>query len=684
MKRLCTNLFIFLFINSYYVDSQIQLSVDKWMEYIEEMASETEDEEKIQTLFSDLSYRVEHPFDLNRVTEEQLHTLPFLSDRQVKSLLDYREKNGPLVSLYELKSIDAFDFGTIELFLPFVYIGEYIVDKRSITVKNLLKYNSNELQIRYDQCFQQKAGYGSFPDSILQKYPNRCYLGEPFYTSLRYAYSFDDQIQFGVVAEKDAGEPFLKKRHKGYDFYSFHAVLKNQGLSKTLCIGDYKVSFGQGLVISNDFSPSRNAMVAEAERRNQGFRRHYSTNEQDYFRGIATTLTVKKLDISLFYSNRKMDAAVDSLSFSSLKTDGLHRLERDWDKRHTLRLQAYGGSLQYRTPNIQLGATLLSYSFGDHSFLPDDKPYHLFSFRGKHNLNGSVNYLLKNGRIKFYGETAFSQNGAWATLNALQLTPLSYLSFLLLHRYYDRRYQSLFGNAFSVGGTVQNEKGLYLGMQIVPVAQWKLSGYADLFRFPWLKYGIDAPSNGQEYMLQLEYNPGKQLSAYIRYKYREKEKNYTPDAATQLTLQPYDQQRLRMQVTYSPAAAWVLKTSADGCLYKSGKQESKGAMLSQHIGWKPLSRPFGCDLYAAWFHTDDYSCRISSYEKNILYSFSMPSFYGEGVRLSLTLRWDLHRLVLSSKLAHTHYFDRDRIGTDTEVIEGSGKTDFYLLVRWKF
>lgn len=47
--------------------------------------------------------------------------------------------------------------------------------------------------------------------------------------------------------------------------------------------------------------------------------------------------------------------------------------------------------------------------------------------------------MLKSNRIKFYGETALSKNGAISTLNALQLTPASYISFLVLYRYYDRR-----------------------------------------------------------------------------------------------------------------------------------------------------------------------------------------------------------------------------------------------------
>lgn len=108
-------------------------------------------------------------------------------------------------------------------------------------------------------------------------------------------------------------------------------------------------------------------------------------------------------------------------------------------------------------------------------------------------------------------------------------------------------------------------------------------------------------------------------------------------------------------------------------------------MIAQSAGWKPEKLPVQMDFYLAYFHTDDYYTRISSYEKNILYAFYMPSFYGEGIRLAFSLRWNLLRnLSLSAKLAHSYYMDRNTIGTDTEQIDGHHKTDLYALLIWKF
>ena len=672
MKNWFITPFISLFITCYSVYSQQTIPVDKWKEYVEDLADESLDEVRLETLYADLSYLSEHPMDLNEVTRDQLSRLPFLSDRQIEQILRYRKRVERFVSLYELKGIEDMDFQTIQLVLPFVYVGEKSVDKIPFTVKNLLKYGSNELLFRYDQCFQQKKGYGSYPDSVLQKYPNRKYLGEPFYASIRYSYNFEDRLQMGFVGEKDAGEPFWSETHKGFDYYSFHFLLKEHGVLKTLAIGDYKVSFGQGLVISNDFSPSRSALVSQAERRNNGFRRHYSTNEQDFFRGVATTLTWKDWDASLFYSYRKLDGAVDKDTFPTIKTDGLHRLSRDWEKRKKVGMQTLGGNVRFARSDVHIGLTALHYSFGGLTLYPQEKPYNRFAFRGKSNFNIGVDYMLKNRWGKLYGETAISGNGAMATLNALRLAPVSYLSLLILYRYYDRRYQAFFGNAFAQNSSVQNEQGVYLGFQWTPFGYWKISAYADFYRFPWLKYQVDYPSVGREYMAQLDYAWNASCSTYLRYKCKEKDEDGK-------------QQRLRWQASYVLASAWHLRTSADGIFSDYGGDNQMGYSLSQSIGWKPSTIPFWFDTYVAWFSTDGYASRISSYEKNILYAFYMPSFYGKGFRFALSFHWDITRyLSLSAKLGHTYYKDRDKIGTDTEEIAGNQKTDLSALFRWKF
>ena len=667
--------------NSY---SQEVTSENKWEEYIEELYEDAEENpESLEKLYNDLSFLSENPLNLNKTNVEQLRQIPFLSELQIINILDYQRKQGEIVSIYELKNIPFLDMGTIELILPFVFVGE--MDKRRpVTLKNLLRYGINEFMARYDRGLNEKKGYKTVPDSVLEKYPNRQYVGEPFYTSLRYSYSFDNRIQMGVVAEKDAGEAFWNKKHKGYDYYSAHFFMKDLGKIKTLALGDYKMSFGQGLVMSNDFSPSRSSILTQVEKRNNGFRRHYSTNESDFFRGAATTITLRKIDVSAFYSYRKADATADESTISSFKTDGMHRTAGDLAKKHNISIQTLGGNIRYVNPNYHVGITAINYSFGGLSVEPELRPYNVFYFRGKSNTNISADYSFRHRQFTAFGETALSENGSFATLNALLWNVSTSFRSLILYRNFGRKYQAFYGNAFSQGSTVQNEEGLFLSLQWAPIAYWKFSGFADIYRFPWLKYGVDAPSSGKEYMIQTDYTGIKKTTVSARYRFKQREKNITQ--GHEVMVSPSDQHRLRVQIVHKPSKIMSFRTTIEGNMYEDILSSgSNGWLISQNASWKKENHPVQADLYAAYFKTSDYNTRVYSNEKNMLYSFSIPSFYGEGTRLTAVLRYNFSkRVYIQAKAAWTHYYDRDLIGSDLEEIEGRNKMDLYAQLRWKF
>ena len=109
-------------------------------------------------------------------------------------------------------------------------------------MKNAAKYGKNELLTRFDIPFYKRKGY------------EHTYLGPSVYNSVKYSFRYSDRLYAGVVAEKDAGEPFgaLHNRY-GYDYYSFYLLLKDCGRLKALAVGNYRLSFGQGLVISTDY-----------------------------------------------------------------------------------------------------------------------------------------------------------------------------------------------------------------------------------------------------------------------------------------------------------------------------------------------------------------------------------------------------------------------------------------------
>jgi hypothetical protein len=130
----------------------------------------------------------------------------------------------------------------------------------------------------------------------------------------------------------------------------------------------------------------------------------------------------------------------------------------------------------------------------------------------------------------------------------------------------------------------------------------------------------------------------------------------------------------------------MLKTTVD-VVHNAhrGQKASQGFLIGQSAGYKFQKLPLQLDAGFAYFQTDDYASRISMYEKGLLYSFNIPSFYGKGERYTFNARYEWNnRIIIQAKYAMTHYRDREVISSGLEQIEGNMKSDLYLQLRLKF
>ena len=76
------------------------------------------------------------------------------------------------------------------------------------------------------------------------------FFGLAVYNSVKYGFHYREKVYAGIVAEKDSGEPFGALHNKqGYDYYSFYLLLHDIGILKTGIVGNYRLNFGQGLVL---------------------------------------------------------------------------------------------------------------------------------------------------------------------------------------------------------------------------------------------------------------------------------------------------------------------------------------------------------------------------------------------------------------------------------------------------
>ena len=661
------------------------LAQEAWESFYEQYMEQNDVEENgsvsSEMFYEELSRLHAHPLNINTATRQELEVFPFLLPVQIEDILLYLQKNGPMQALGELLLIKSLDYYTRQLLREFIYVGEE--NKQTFSWKGLLKNSRHEAVSRVNIPLYLKAGYNEYSDDVLARYPNRRYLGEPYCHNLRYRFQCADKADAGFVIEKDAGEPIFSKGFNGYDYYAFYLMLRNVGFLKTAVVGDYRLHFGQGLVMNTGFNLGKASSLSSIGWGSRGIKHHLSVSEQKAFRGAAATcLLWKGVELSAFFSSRRLDANLKSQAITSFKTDGLHRTPLELSKKGAVGSTVYGGNLTFNHKNLHGGVTAVYTSF-THPLMPSSVLYKRFYPRGNEFFTIGTDYMFFHEFFTIAGETAVSRNGAIGTLNKAQLH-MGDARVTLLQRYYAHHFQTIHGNSFAENSLLMNESGVYLGVDTHLWGNWGLSAYADICYFPWLKYQVSSSSYSGEGMVRIAFHSSDDVhKSSLRYRIKLKERDFLlSDDSRKLFLRTHH--RLRYQQDYSPSAILQMSTLLDYNFFTFTTERKHGYAVTERFSWKPDKTPISLYANASYFHTDGYDTRINIYERGLLYTLSFPSYYGHGYHFSVTCQWVINRrLTTLVHISHSAYFDRSSIGSGTELIPQTHREDIGLQVRWK-
>ena len=212
-----------------------------------------------------------------------------------------------------------------------------------------------------------------------------------------------------------------------------------------------------------------------------------------------------------------------------------------------------------------------------------------------------------------------------------------------LHRSIGSNYQSLYGNAFTESTTVSNENGLYAGFSFRPTNNWLLNGYADHYKFPWLKYLVDANSRGREYLLQLIYSPSKNMEITARYRDEVKLANGPEGRSPNYSgLVPVQRKGWRLHYSLKVNPSVTVRNRVEILSYtKKGSSSETGWLSFIDFLIKPALKPWNAALRFQFFETEGYNSRIFAFENDVLFSHSIPAFFNQGLRCYLAGNYDL-------------------------------------------
>ncbi len=444
-----------------------------------------------------------------------------------------------------------------------------------------------------------------------------------------------------------------------------------------------------GLILNNSFGMGKLNTLASLGRSATHIYAHSSRMEGNYLQGAAATVRItRQLDLTAFASWRKIDAtlAADSTAIATILKTGYHRTESEMRRRRNASTTLWGGNLYWMSNGWHIGLTAYATSF-DKPLRPNtNQTYRRWYASGRQFWNASIDYGYVSDKLNLSGETATGDCGQVATINSVSYQLWSNVALLALQRYYPYQYHALYSSSFAEGGSVQDESGLFVGANWEPSRRLSIKAYTDMAYFAWPKYQASAPSHSWDNFAQATYTAGH-WSWIARYRIKMREKNLpsttaqSEDTGNQKALSMKTEQRGRVAVLYGDEA-YDLRLQADVTHCHFAEKNSFGWMLTA-CG---ATQGHGLSLAAtaAYFHTDDYDSRVYAYERSVRYTFSFPSFSGEGLRLALQARANLsaHWTVIA-KVGHTRYFDRSTIGTGLQQIDGRQMTDLDLQMRLK-
>jgi hypothetical protein len=588
----------------------------------EDLAYDESDPEAISLYIDQLRELAENPVKINSSGEEEISKLFFLSDFQVKALTDYIKTTGKIISVFEIANIPGFDRETTESMIPFISL-----ETKSGTNAAPVSWRNTLITNLSDKPGQEDVSSPGSSLRILTKYT---------FTA--------GSISGGITAEKDPGEKFISGNPPLPDFISAHLAYKGTGFIKRLILGDYSARFGQGTNVNTGIRTGLTLSAPGYMAARNEIRPYTSTDENNFFRGVAAEFGFNNLVLSLFYSVNSLDAAIESLSdnsgyyVKSFYQSGLHNSSSLMLKKDVLYDLSYGSNVSYNFKNLRIGAAFSN----DRLSLPvipeENNPLNVFDFKGDNNSIYTLYYNTVIKKIIFFGDISVNQSFKYAIVQGVSLRPSDRLNINFLYRNYDEGFAGFHGKGPGSRSANGNEQGTLGNFNFEAAKYLFISGGVDIQHFPWLKYRCSSPSLGIRKELRAMFLPAEKLSFEAVYNYRLAMID-GPETSGIPVPEEIVTRGFKGSVKYSLYDYLTIGTRID---YKAvNPSGSRGALLSQDIVGKFKRIPVTIWFRYCLYKTDDWDSRIYVYENDLLYSFSIPALSGEGNRSYLMVKWDI-------------------------------------------
>lgn len=638
--------------------------------------SDLEESQSAEQLIQFLQELENNPVNVNRADLSELLQIPGVSLITASSIITYRE-NQPFTKIEDVKKVRGIGEITYRKMQPYITVRD---DQSRLNDLYRLDYwvsgSKMEVISRFQQNLESQSGY-RIPDST------GGYTGNSvkYYQRLRFT---SDHLSVNLTQEKDAGEAL--ESPTDFDFNSMHLALLNNGRLKKLVIGDYSLSFGQGLVIWSGGAFGKGREVIKSVGKNErGLRPYTSAQETNYFRGIAATYG-DQTEVTFFYSitpRTASEVGVDSTRFPS--SSGFHRTQNEINRKHNLDQETIGGRIRLNTKVGLIGLTSQISSFNS-TIVSGNTVSDRYDFSGTSNAAVGLDYRLLVGRSLVFGEIARSDNSGYAGLIGLESSVGNATDIAISYRNYCAEYLSILGDGFGErSGLPQNEEGFYVGLRH-SLNRLTMSGYFD-------QYVFDAPignqtngSRGVDALGMMEFKLNRSLSGYVLFRNEEKEDVFELLNETGRIIQLTGKEvrtSVRAQVQHQPIRNFRSRTRVEWIRYEASQESAEyGFLIFQDIRF--IATPnWVIDARFTLFDTDSFNSRLYQFENDLRFVLTNVALSDQGQRWYLNMSYKLSsQFEISAKLSQTIIEDAAALSSGLNQIEGNTRTFLGLQARW--
>lgn len=637
-----------------------ELNPEQFSEYLQELAS--------------------NPVNINTADISELVRVPGLNLKTATALVNYRENVEAFTSIEELTEVKGIGPVTLDKIRPYITAGVAETPERSglFNFRNWTAGGKFEVFSRYQQSLEEKKGYRQLP-------AEGGYLGSPMKYYQRFRYR-SEHISANITQEKDPGELF--EGTAGFDYTSWHVAIMDKGLIKDLVIGDYGLSFGQGLVMWNGGAFGKGREVTGAVNRNgRGASAYSSAQETDFFRGAAATLG-DKVQATGFYSYRKRTASViagDTIRFP--QSSGLHRTASERSRYNNTVQELYGGNIRGRFPFGHIGATGYKTVFS--KFIGKGTAvYDRYDFSGLSTSAFGIDYQILLTSLLVFGEAARSENGGNGFITGMEHPLGNDTDITVGYRNYSKDFQSILGDGFGeMSGMPRNEEGIYIGLKHRFSSSIILNGYFDQYKFPAPRFGTAQPTRGYDWLGLVEIKLNRNLQLYLQVRSEIKEDEYEVSdqfGRAQRILGEALRSTYRAQVEYRVNKMVRIRSRGEFVQSRqAGDEKESGFLMYQDLRVLP-SPKLKIDARVTVFDTDSFDTRVYQFENDLLYVMSNEVLFGQGQRLYILLNYKPYRFMeVWAKYGITIFEDELTIGSGLDEIQGNRRSEAGVQVRFR-